>query len=119
MTAPFSFIVTGEPSGDALGGSLIAALRRRTAGELRIAGMGGEQMQAEGLDSLVPLADLAVGGVAEVLPRAPAILRRVRQTVATIRRLRPDAVVTIDSSGFTWRIAQRLRRRGEALPLIH
>jgi lipid-A-disaccharide synthase len=27
--------------------------------------------------------------------------------------------VTIDSSGFTWRVAQRLRRRGERLPLIH
>ena len=33
--------------------------------------------------------------------------------------MRPDAVVTIDSSGFSWRIAQRLRRRGETLPLIH
>src|SRR5208283_129993 len=33
--------------------------------------------------------------------------------------LRPDAVVTIDSSGFSWRIAHRLRRHGETLPLIH
>ena len=58
-------------------------------------------------------------GVAEVLPRAPLILRRVRETVAAIRTMRPDAVVTIDSSGFSWRIAHRLRRRGETLPLIH
>jgi lipid-A-disaccharide synthase len=28
-------------------------------------------------------------------------------------------VVTIDSSGFSWRIAQRLRRGGAGLPLIH
>src|SRR5437764_165 len=76
-------------------------------------------MAEQGLTSLVPLADLAVAGVAEVLPRAPLILRRVRQTVAEIRRLRPDAVVTIDSSGFSWRVAHALRRRGERLPLIH
>jgi lipid-A-disaccharide synthase len=76
-------------------------------------------MAAEGLASLVPLADLAVAGVAEVLPRAPLILRRVRETVAAVQRLRPDAVVTIDSSGFSWRVAQRLRRRGERLPLVH
>jgi len=76
-------------------------------------------MAAQGLESLVPLADLAVAGVTEVLPRAPLILRRVRQTVAAIQALKPDAVVTIDSSGFSWRIAQRLRRRGERLPLIH
>jgi lipid-A-disaccharide synthase len=115
----FIFIITGEPSGDALGGALIAALRQRTAGKLRVAGIGGERMQDQGLKSLVPLADLAIMGVAEVLPRAPVIFRRVRETVAAIRGLRPDAVVTIDSSGFTWRVAQRLRRRGEAIPLIH
>jgi lipid-A-disaccharide synthase len=115
----FIFFVAGEPSGDALGGALIAALRQRTGGNLRIAGIGGERMQDEGLESLVPLEDLAIMGVAEVLPRAPVILRRVRETVRMIRTLRPDAVVTIDSSGFSWRVAQRLRRRGETLPLIH
>ncbi len=115
----FVFIVTGEPSGDALGGPLIAALRQRTRGKLRVAGIGGERMQEEGLKSLVPLGELAVMGVAEVLPRAPVILRCVRETVTAICAMRPDAVVTIDSSGFSWRVAQRLRRRGETLPLIH
>jgi lipid-A-disaccharide synthase len=115
----FIFLVTGEPSGDVLGGRLIAALRRRTGENLRIAGIGGEHMREEGLESLVPLEDIAVAGVAEVLPRAPLILRRVHETVAAIRSLRPDAVVTIDSSGFSWRIAHGLRRRGETLPLIH
>ena len=115
----FIFLVAGEPSGDELGGRLIAALQRRTGGNLRIAGIGGERMQEEGLESLVPLVDLAVAGVAEVLPRAPLILRRVRETVAAIQKLQPDAVVTIDSSGFSWRVAHGLRRRGETLPLIH
>jgi lipid-A-disaccharide synthase len=115
----FIFLIAGEPSGDALGGALIAALRQRTGGDLRIAGIGGERMQEQGLTSLAPLSDLAVAGVAEVLPRAPVILRRVREAVAAIRTLRPDAVVTIDSSGFSWRIAHRLRRCGETLPLIH
>ena len=117
--APFIFMVAGEPSGDALGGALIAALRERTGNRIRIAGIGGEYMAQQGLPSLVPLSDLAVAGVTEVLPRAPLILRRVRQTVRAIREMRPDAVVTIDSSGFSWRIAQRLRRAGERLPLIH
>jgi lipid-A-disaccharide synthase len=116
---PFIFIVAGEPSGDALGAGLIKALRQRTGENLRIAGVGGEGMRDQGLDSLVPLGDLAVIGLAEVLPRAPLILRRVRETVAAVRALKPDAVVTIDSSGFSWRVAQRLRRHGESLPLIH
>ncbi|MBV8119877.1 MAG: lipid-A-disaccharide synthase, partial [Alphaproteobacteria bacterium] len=102
-----------------MGGGLIAALRQRTGGNLLIAGIGGERMREEGLESLVPLGDLAVAGVAEVLPRAPLILRRVRETVTAVRTLRPDAVVTIDSSGFSWRVAHGLRRHDASLPLIH
>ena len=75
-------------------------------------------MREEGLDSLVPLSELAVAGLAEVLPHAPRLLRRIGETVAAIRDMRPDAVVTIDSSGFCWRVAHLLRRGGETLPLI-
>jgi lipid-A-disaccharide synthase len=113
------FLIAGEPSGDVLGGALMRALKERTGGAVSFAGIGGERMAAEGLDSLVPLHELAVMGIAEVLPRARLILRRVRGTADAIVRLRPTAVVTIDSSGFTWRVAHALRRRGETLPLIH
>lgn len=117
--APLIYLIAGEPSGDLLGGRLMAALKERTGGAVRFAGIGGEAMTAEGLESRVPLAELAVMGVAEVLPRARRIFRRVRETVADITARRPDAVVTIDSSGFTWRVAQRLRRAGSRVPLIH
>lgn len=117
--APLLFLIAGEPSGDALGGALMAALRQRTGGQIRFAGIGGERMAAEGLSSLVPIRELAIIGIAEVLPRARAILRRVRETADAIIAMRPVAVVTIDSSGFTWRVAKRLRERGESLPLIH
>jgi lipid-A-disaccharide synthase len=116
---PLIYLIAGEPSGDALGANLMRALRAKTGGQVRFAGIGGEQMTAEGLTSLMPIGDLAIMGVAEVLPRARQILRLVDRAVADIRRLHPDAVVTIDSSGFNWRVAQRLRRAGETLPLIH
>jgi lipid-A-disaccharide synthase len=117
--APFVFIVTGEPSGDALGGSLIAALRARVGDGLRVAGIGGERMREQGVESLAPLSDLAIAGVLEVVPRASVIFRHVRAAVAAIQAQRPDAVVTIDSSGFSWRIAHALRRRHARIPLIH
>jgi lipid-A-disaccharide synthase len=117
--APLLYIVAGEPSGDLLGGRLMAALKLRTLGNLRFAGIGGESMALQGLESRVDLSELAVMGVAEVLPQARRIFRRIAETVADIERQRPVALVTIDSSGFTWRIAQRLRRKGYSLPLIH
>jgi lipid-A-disaccharide synthase len=113
------YLVAGEPSGDLLGGKLMAALRERTGGKVRFAGIGGETMAAQGLVSRVPLSELAIMGVAEVLPSARRIFRRVAETVADIIAEQPAALVTIDSSGFTWRIAQRLRRQGQTLPLIH
>jgi len=116
---PLIYLIAGEPSGDALGANLMRALKEKTGGQVRFAGIGGEQMTAQGLSSLMPIGELAIMGVAEVLPRAFKILRLVDRTVADIIRLRPDAVVTIDSSGFNWRVAQRLRRAGQVLPLIH
>jgi lipid-A-disaccharide synthase len=49
-------------------------------------------------------------GLHEVVPRIPAILRRVREASDYAFRERPDAVVCIDSPDFTHRIAQRLKR---------
>jgi lipid-A-disaccharide synthase len=118
-TPPLIYLVAGEPSGDLLGGRLMAALRERMHDQVRFAGIGGETMAAQGLVSRVPLSELAIMGVAEVLPSARRIFRRVDETVADIGAQQPAALVTIDSSGFTWRIAQRLRRQGQSLPLIH
>ena len=119
VAPPLIYLVAGEPSGDLLGGRLMAALRERTRGEVRFAGIGGETMAAEGLESRVALSELAIMGVLEVLPAARRIFRRVAETVTDIERAKPTALVTIDSSGFTWRIAERLRKRGNKLPMIH
>ena len=119
MAAPLIYIIAGEPSGDLLGSRLMAGLKERTDGEVRFAGIGGETMRSEGLTSLFPMAELSVMGLVEVLPRIPNILRRVGQTVADIERLRPDAVVTIDSWGFTGRVQKALKARVPAIPRIH
>ncbi len=114
---PLIFIIAGEPSGDLLGARLMAALREETGGSVRFAGIGGELMTQEGLESQFPIHELAVMGFFEVLPHLFNIIRRIRQTVALVKSLRPDAVVTIDSPSFTLEIAERLK--GQGIPLIH
>ena len=114
---PLIFLVAGEPSGDMLGGRLMAALRERTGGRVRFAGVGGERMTAEGLQTLFPMRDLSVMGYLEVVPRIPRLVVRLRQTAASARALGPNAVVTIDSPEFSFRLARRLS--GAGLPLIH
>ena len=116
-SAPLVYVVAGEPSGDRLGARLIAALRAATDGRIRFRGVGGDMMANEGVPSLFPLSDLAVMGLAEVLPRLPRLIRRIRETAEDIRATRPAALVTIDSPDFTLRVARRLK--GSGFPLIH
>lgn len=117
--SPLFYVIAGEPSGDQLGARLMAALGLRTGGRARFAGIGGEAMAGEGLASLFPMGELSIMGLAEVVPRIPRILRRLRQTLADIETRRPDAVVTIDSWGFTGRVAKGLKRRGSTIPRLH
>jgi lipid-A-disaccharide synthase len=111
-------VVAGEPSGDQLGFKLMRALRDQTAGGVDFLGVGGEAMAAEGLDSLFPLADVAVMGVLPVIKRLPTLLDRIRRAAAAIVAARPDALVVIDSPDFTHRVARRVRRALPDLPVI-
>jgi len=117
--APLFYLVAGEPSGDVIGARLMRALREKTDGAVRFAGIGGERMAEEGLESLLPIRGLAIMGLLEVVPAARRIFRWVKQTAAEIERLRPVAVITIDSSGFCFRLAKQLRRKANPPLIIH
>jgi len=114
---PLIFLVAGEVSGDVLGGRLMAALKRQTAGRVRFAGIGGERMAAEGLESLFPIREISLMGAAEVLPHLRRIYRRIGEVAELARQIRPQAVVTIDSPAFGLRVARRVRALG--MPVIH
>jgi lipid-A-disaccharide synthase len=112
------FMVAGEPSGDALGGKLMAALNGRCRRRIHYLGVGGPEMGAQGLISQFPLADVAVMGPGAIVPRLPKIVRRIFRTVNAAVAAEPDAVVIIDSPEFTHPIAKRIRRRRPLIAII-
>jgi lipid-A-disaccharide synthase len=112
------FLVVGEHSGDQLGFKLMRALRDATGGAVAFSGIGGAAMQAEGLQSLFPLTDIAVMGILPVIARLPTLLARIRETAAAIVAAPPDALVIIDSPDFTHRVARRVRPALPGLPII-
>jgi lipid-A-disaccharide synthase len=112
------FLVAGEPSGDRLGAALMAGLRALAPG-VRFSGVGGPAMAAEGLQSLFPMAELSVMGLLEVLPRYPALRRRMIETAEALVAAAPDAVVTIDSPDFCLRVLARARAARPGLRTIH
>lgn len=112
------FLVAGEHSGDALGARLMAEINAGRRSRVRYLGVGGPLMEAEGLVSQFPLADVAVMGPLAILKRLPRLIRRVHQTVDAAIAAEPDAVVIIDSPEFTHPIAKRIRRKRPELPII-
>lgn len=111
--APLIAVIAGEHSGDLLGAGMLRELRQRFPAAEFI-GVGGPLMQAEGLQSLVPMDDLAVMGVAEVLGRLPTLLRHRRLLVSTILARRPQVFIGIDAPDFNLPIAKRLKAAGIA-----
>ncbi len=112
------YLIAGEPSGDMLGGRLMHALKEM-APEVNFAGIGGENMESAGLKSLFDISDLAVMGLAEVIPSIPKILHRIRETVADIATQKPDIVITIDSWSFSVRVHKALRKKGIKVIQMH
>ena len=119
MSRPLKImLVAAEASGDALGAGLARALKARLGGDLTLVGIGGPRMAAEGIASLFDIADLSIHGWLEGLKAYGLVKRRVADTVELASRERPDAVVLIDSWGFTIRVAQALRSLMPDMPLI-
>jgi lipid-A-disaccharide synthase len=109
MHSSLLYLIAGEASGDALGAGLMHALRGKRA-EVQFAGIGGEAMEVEGLQSLFPYRELSLMGFLEIIPHIPALFRRLRQSVEDIAQKQPDVIVTIDSPGFNFRLAGMLKK---------
>lgn len=119
MSAPLKvMLVACEASGDALGAGLARALKRRLGEDVTLVGVGGPKMAAEGIESPFDIAGLAIVGLVEILWSAPRILKRIDETVQLALAEKPDAVVLIDSWGFTIRVAERLQRLAPGTTLI-
>ncbi|MEL6884349.1 MAG: lipid-A-disaccharide synthase [Pseudomonadota bacterium] len=111
------FVLAGEPSGDVLGGALMAGLKQLRP-EVTFDGIGGPQMQAQGLASLFDMSELSVMGIAEVLPRYRHLKRRIRETAARVIETQPDVLITIDSPDFSFRVA-RLVKAQSTVRTVH
>lgn len=119
MTRPLKImLVAAEASGDALGAGLASALKAQTDGPITFVGVGGPRMAALGIDSPFNISELSIMGWLEGLKAYGLVKRRVADTVALAVAEKPDAVVLIDSWGFTIRVAKALRAVLPSVPLI-
>jgi len=115
--APRIFLVAAEPSGDALAGDLIDALRALNP-DVEIAGVGGPEMARRGAVSPFDISELSVFGLFDGLKIINLVHQRAEETAAAAAAFQADSVVLIDSWGFMLRAAWKLRQHLPDVPLV-
>jgi lipid-A-disaccharide synthase len=108
---PLIGIVAGEASGDALGATLIEAVRERLP-HVRFAGIAGPKMAAAGCDVWVPSEKLAVRGLVEVVRHLPALVAIRRSLASRLVAERVPLFIGIDAPDFNLGLERKLKRRG-------
>lgn len=109
-------IIAGEASGDARAAGLVRALKKQRS-DLHIFGIGGERLRAEGVDTRVDAARMAVVGLFEVLAHFPTIYGALRLMRRALRDERPDLLILVDYPDFNLRLAKTARALG--VPVLY
>ncbi|HTQ79618.1 MAG TPA: lipid-A-disaccharide synthase [Thermoanaerobaculia bacterium] len=116
LAEPPLLVVAGEASGDLHGARLISELKRLDPG-LSTFGLGGDQMQAAGLEAVAHSSEISVVGITEVLKILPRARQIFRALLTETERRQPRGAVLIDFPDFNLRLARELERRG--VPVLY
>lgn len=104
-------IVAGEVSGDALGADLMRQLNN-IRDDIVWVGVGGSQMQAQGLTSVIEMSRLAVMGLVEVVKHLPDLFKAKDEILAEFERRQIDMFIGIDAPDFNLKLGKVLKPKG-------
>jgi len=108
---PELLVVAGEASGDLHGARLLTELRRLAPG-VRCYGMGGEELEAAGLERVADSNEVSVVGITEALKILPRARQIFRQLLDEVDRRGTRCALLIDFPDFNLRLAKKLEGRG-------
>jgi lipid-A-disaccharide synthase len=101
------FLVACEASGDLHGAHLIAEMRK-LAPAAEFCGVGGTRMEKAGMQIFHDMTKISALGLGDVLRNYFKYLKIFKETLADIKREKPDTVVLIDSPAFNLRLAKKI-----------
>jgi lipid-A-disaccharide synthase len=112
------FILTGEPSGDKLGSTVISQLMR-TNPDIDYLSVGGTSLIKLGIKSIYDLKEITYMGFTSVLLNIFKIRNRINETVDEIIKFNPDILFSVDSPDFTLRVAEKVKKINSNIKIIH
>ncbi|HQF42296.1 MAG TPA: lipid-A-disaccharide synthase [Ignavibacteriaceae bacterium] len=111
-------IIAGEASGDLHGASLIRELKKLDS-SLKIFGIGGNKMHAEGMELIYHIDKMAFLGFVEVIKHLSFIKKVQARLLDEIKKRKVKHVILIDYPGFNLNIAKRIKKLEPRLKLIY
>lgn len=115
--APKILLAAVEPSADAMGASLLRALKPLVP-DARWFGCGGPLMQAEGFASQFDISAFSVMGFTDVARVLPAAWSRSRDIARTCAEEEVDIAVFVDGWSFSRLCAKRIRQRSPSTKIV-
>lgn len=114
------YIIAGESSGDFIGSRIMTTITTLTRNKcISYLGIGGALMRTCGLNSLFDISNINLIGLVEIVPHIFEIKKLINQTIDDVISNNPDILITIDSPGFTYRVAQAVRKINPNIKMIH
>ena len=111
MNSDSLLIIAGELSGDVQGGKLVAAIKELSP-DVKITGIGGDNMEAAGMELLHHIREMSFLGFSEVLKHLPFIRKIMNELTDWIETNRPETILLIDYPGFNLKLAARAKKLG-------
>ena len=103
------FILAGETSGDYIGSSIIRGLKKKEGENSSFFGIGGSLMKEEGLRSLYEMNDFNIIGFMNTIYNYKKLNHYKNTIIKNIFEEKPDAIITIDTKGFSLALAKKLK----------
>jgi len=117
------FILAGETSGDYIGSSIIRGLKKKEGEDSSFIGVGGSLMKEEGLRSLYEMNNFNIIGFMNTIYNYKKLNHYKNTIIKNIFEEKPDAIITIDTKGFSLALAKKLKtlfkKSDFKCPLIH
>jgi lipid-A-disaccharide synthase len=117
------FILAGETSSDYIGSSVIKGLKNKEGPNTSFFGIGGSLMKEEGLKTIYEMNDFNIMGFVNIIYNYKKLNNYKNNIINHILIEKPDAVITIDTKGFSFALAKKLKvlfkKNNFKCPLIH
>jgi len=109
-------IIAGENSGEKYGADLVREFKKNHP-PIQFFGIGGKEMEKEGVYLLYHLNEIAVVGVVEIISQLPRINKIMTHIKKQTKDKKPLAAVLIDSPDFNLRLAKNLKKLN--IPILY